>query len=266
MSDEKAKVMLKWDHSTGQGLVSDAKQKAQVLNDFFGSVFTKEDITDIPVPACFDGGCEAKLVDIVIDPETVAAKLRNLKSDKAAGDDILSPRSLRNISSEIASPVAIIFRKSLDTGCIPRDWSKCNSTVQKWNRSQAENYYPISLTSQICKVVESILIDELVQHLESNKLLHNSQHGFCSGHLCATNLLTFLETVTAFVNDKVNIDTVYLDLAKAFDKVPHQHLLSKLKAHGVDGLVCNWSKAVSQQRVCLDGSYSSWRPVWSGVP
>ena len=48
------------------------------MNDFFGSVFTKEDITDIPVPnSCFGGGCEAKLVDIVIDPETVAAKLRN---------------------------------------------------------------------------------------------------------------------------------------------------------------------------------------------
>jgi len=120
------------------------------------------------------------------------------------GDDILSPRLLRNISSKIASPAAIIFRKSLDTGCIPRDWSKCNSTVQKWNRSQGENYRPVSLTSQICKVVESILIDELVQHLESNKLLHNSQHGFCSGHSCATNLLTFLETVTAFVNDKVS--------------------------------------------------------------
>jgi len=76
-----------------------------------------------------------------------------------------------------------------------------------------------------------------------------------------------LETVTACINDKVN--TVYLDLAKAFDKVPHQRLLSKLKAHGFDGLVCNWIKAWladRQQRVCLDGSYSSWRPVWSGVP
>ena len=71
-----------------QGLISDAKQKTQVLNYFFGSVFTKKDITDIPVPnSCFGGGCEAKLVDIVIDPEIVAAKLRNLKSDKAAGDD-----------------------------------------------------------------------------------------------------------------------------------------------------------------------------------
>ena len=195
--------------STGQGLVSDAKQKAQVLNDFFGSVFTKEDITDIPVPdSCFDGGCEAKLVDIVIDPETVAAKLRNLKSDKAAGDDNLSSRLLRNISSEIASPIATIFRKSLDTGCIPRDWRTANVTplFKKGNRSQAENYRPISLTSQICKVVESILRDELVQHLESNKLLHNSQHGFRSGYSCATNLLTFLETLTACIDNKVNIE------------------------------------------------------------
>jgi len=67
----------------------------------------------------------------------------------------------------------------------------------------------------------------------------NSQHGFRSGYSCATNLLTFLETVTACIDNKVNIDTVYLDLAKAFDKVPHQRLLLKLKAHGVDGLVCN---------------------------
>ena len=79
----------------------------------------------------------------------------------------------------------------------------------------------------------------------------------------------FLETVAACIDNKVNIDTVYLDLAKAFDKVPHQRLLSKLKAHGVDGLVCNWIKAWladRQQRVCLDGSYSSWRPVWSRIP
>ena len=92
-------------------------------------VFTKEDVTDIPVPdSCFGGGCEAKLVDIVIDPEIVAAKLRNLKSDKATGDDSLSPRLLRNIISEIASSVAIIFRKSLDTGCIPHDWRTANVT------------------------------------------------------------------------------------------------------------------------------------------
>ena len=92
---------------------------------------------------------------------------------------------------------------------------------------------------------------------------------FCDYHSCATNLLTFLETVTACIDDKSNVDTIYLDLAKAFDKVPHQRLIQKLKAHGVDGLVCDWIEAWltgRQQRVCLDGVFSSWRQVWSGVP
>ena len=66
-----------------------------------------------------------------------------------------------------------------------------------------------------------------------------------------------------------NIETVYFDLAKAFDTVPHQRLLSKLKAHGIDGLVLNWIKGWLSdrwQRVCMDGVFSSWRKVWSGVP
>ena len=87
------------------------------------SEFTKEDVTDIPVPdSCFKGGYEDKLVDIVVEPEDTATKMRNLKPDKSTGDDNLSPRLLKNVSSEVTSPVAIIFLKSLDTGYIPRDW------------------------------------------------------------------------------------------------------------------------------------------------
>jgi len=68
---------------------------------------------------------------------------------------------------------------------------------------------------------------------------------------------------------KHSVDTVYFDLAKAFDTVPHQGLFSKLKAHGIDGLLFNWIEAWLTdrwQRVCLDGVCSSWRKVWSGVP
>jgi len=75
--------------------------------------------------------------------------------------------------------------------------------------------------------------------------------------------------VTSCIDGKMPVDTIYLDLAKAFDKVPHERLVSKLKAHGIGSLVGNWIKAWltdRQQQVCLDGRYSRWRPIWSGVP
>lgn len=93
--------------------------------------------------------------------------------------------------------------------------------------------------------------DQLAQHLDQHSLIKNSQHGFSK---------TFLEFVTACIDDKLNVDTVNLDLAKAFDKVPHQRLLLKLKVHDIDGLVCNWILAWLADRkqwVCQDGSCSS---------
>ena len=65
-------------------------------------------------------------------------------------------------------------------------------------------------------------------------MIRNTQHGFRKGYSCTSNLLVFLESVTTDIDAGRNVDTVhvYLDLAKAFDKVPHQRLLIKLKAHG----------------------------------
>jgi len=78
-----------------------------------------------------------------------------------------------------------------------------------------------------------------------------------------------IESVTSSVDSKQNVDTIYLDFAKAFDKVPHQRLLLKLRAHGIDGAVCDWIGAWLRdrwQKVRLEGSCSSWRQVFSGVP
>jgi len=167
--------------------------KAELLNDFFSSVFTREDDTDIPV---LKSMCDTKLLDIVVHEDTIKTRLLNLKDDKAAGDDNLSPRILNAVSDESSYPVAVIFRRSLDTGCVPRDWRTANVTVtlifKKGNRHQTSNCRPVSLTSQICKVVESIIRDHLVQHLVYNNLINNSQHGFRKGYLCSTNLLVFL--------------------------------------------------------------------------
>jgi len=102
------------------------------LNDFVCSVglFAKEDTSNVPVPdLCNDNRCTDRLEDIIINPETIAAKLEKMRSDKAAGDDNLSPRLLKAISAEIAVPVSMIFRTSIDNSCIPRDWRTDNVTA-----------------------------------------------------------------------------------------------------------------------------------------
>ena len=78
--------------------------------------------------------------------------------------------------------------------------------------------------------MESVIRDEMVNHLDKHNLISDSQHGFRKGYSCTTNLLTFLENVTEEINNNHSFDTIYLDLAKAFDKVPHQRLISKLKS------------------------------------
>ena len=131
---------------------SDSRVKAELLNDFFSSVFNREDDHDIPV---LSPVCEDKLLDMDIQLDVIKKKLNSLREDKAAGDDNLSPRVLKAISDEIAYPVAMIFRRSLDTGCVPRDWRTAIVTpiFKKGSRHCAGNYRPVSLTSQICKVV-----------------------------------------------------------------------------------------------------------------
>ena len=136
-------------------------------------------------------------------------------------------------------------------------------------KSVPGNYRPVSLTSHVCKIMESILRDYIVEHLSRFKLVRSSQHGFMSGRSCLSNLLLFLDKVTGYVDQGSPVDVVYLDFQKAFDKVPHCRLISKLKAHGVGDYVCNWIGAwLSNRKQCvlLDGVSSDWTSVRSGVP
>ena len=138
---------------------------------------------------------------------------------------------MKELSEEIAYPVTQIFNKSLKEGDVPLDWRTGNITpiFKKGSRSSAENYRPVSLTSQLSKVIESIIRDEVVQHLDRHNLIRDSQHGFRPGRSCTSNLLEFFDKVTEEINEKGNVDVIFLDFAKAFDKVPHKRLIDKCR-------------------------------------
>ena len=164
-----------------------------------------------------------------------------------------------------------IFNLSMQTGDVPFAWKCANVTpvFKKGSRAKPENYQPVSLTEIPCKLMESIICDEIVEHLSSNQLIRSSQHGFLRKKSCLTNLLSFLEILTNAHEQGKSVDIVFLDFAKAFDKVPKQRLLEKIQAHGIQGNVINWIHqwlSGRKQRVVINGSHSDWSDVKSGVP
>jgi hypothetical protein len=111
--------------------------------------------------------------------------------------------------------------------------------------------------------------EKLWDHLLRNKILKDSQHGFVKGRSCLSNILDFLEEVHEKLDEGKAIDIIYLDFAKAFDKVPHSRLAAKLEACGVGCNVLCWIKSwlsSRRQRVGIKGKFSEWIEVISGVP
>ena len=140
---------------------------------------------------------------------------------------------------------------------------------KKGPRNKPENYRPVSLTSVVCKLLKTLIGDHMVEFFVKHKLINTFQHGFLKARSCLTNLLCFLEEITKWVDYGSPVDVVCLDFPKAFDKVPHQRLLLKLKAHGIGNDVINriekWLTH-RKQRVIVDGEISNWKTVLSGVP
>ena len=125
--------------------------------------------------------------------------------------------------NEIGRPVAMIFRKFLDAGQIPQDCRRENLTPVRtcWMRSVADNYRPISFTSQICKTIESVIMDDILSHLKKQGLILAFQHGFRKGYSSGSNQFSFLEMFIIVVDAKEPVDAMHLYLAKAFDRVRH---------------------------------------------
>ena len=225
----------------------------------------------MPRPACPRLPVNNILSDIVIDTATVKKKILKLKPGSAPGPDNITARFLITNVDAMASALCKIFNKSVQSGVIPEDWKLANVTpiFKKGSKFKPGNYRPVSLTCISCKLNESCLKDVMVDHLVTNALIRDSQHGFMNKKSCTTNLLEFLEKLTSEQDAGHAVDVIYHDFAKAFDKVPHKRLIDKFRAHSIDGKVHRWVEnwlAGRKQRTVLNGKASDWEDVGSGVP
>jgi hypothetical protein len=226
-------------------------------------------MANVPDPAENHAGEDINTIHVTV--KEVRKKIKNLRREAAAGPDGIGPGILMELNDELAPVLTMIYNRSLSSGEVPGDWKEANVApiFKKGKRTAPENYRPVSLTSVCCKVLESVIKDRIMDHLKKHKLIRNSQHGFLPGRNCTTNLLSFFEKVTSSVDSGRAFDTIFLDFAKAFDKVPAERLLRKVKAHGVKGKLLLWIRnwlTGRRQRVVLDGQFSDWIAVLSGVP
>ena len=216
------------------------EDKAETLNAFFASVFTKEDVTCIPT-------CEPRVHDkcldtVIFTTEKVKKAILKLDQSKSPGPDNVHNRVLKELVDDISQPLASLFTKSMSKGEVPDSWNEANVTpiFKKGDKKKPGNYRPVSLTSTLSKLMETIIRDEIVNYLNTNSLFVNNQYGFRKGRSCESQLLDVLEEWTKELDNKGSVDCIYLDYSKAFDSVPHKRLQIKLEAHGITGNLLKW--------------------------
>ena len=242
---------------------------ANILNEYFTSGFTEEDTSEIPiVPIVYLGNNPLRKIEITVDK--VKMKLKKLNSNKSAGPDGFYPKVIKETEEKTAPHFCNIFRTSLEQRKAVRDWKLQNISplFKKGSKDDPGNYRPISLTSVPGKMLESIIADDM-SHLEHNKLILDSQHGFQSGRSCLTNLVDFFHDMFSIYDKSRAVDILYLDFRKAFDKVPHKRLMAKVRSLGIIDKVGNWIEywlSDRKQRVVINGTSSGWREVTSGIP
>ena len=248
--------------------ISSAKEKAETLNNQFCSIFTEEDLSNIP-----DTGRNSvpDLPSLNVTTPGVEKLLQNLKVNKASGPDNIPARVLKECSSTVAPILQKVFQKSLDCGVLPKDWRQANVSpiFKKGDRSNPANYRPVSLTCISCKLLEHIIHSHIMGHIDHYHLFTDLQHGFRKERSCETQLAALTEDLAKILDRRSQVDLIIMDFSKAFDVVPHQRLLSKLHCLGIRNNIKDWIGnflTTRQQTVIIDGEKSENSPVTSGVP
>ena len=110
----------------------------------------------------------------------IATKIKKMKDNKSSGVDGIPPKLLQEIVEQISTPLTKVFNLSLEKGIVPSEWKEANITLlfKKGSKNKPENYRPVSLTSVVCKLLETLIRDHMVEFLVKHKLINTSQHGF----------------------------------------------------------------------------------------
>ena len=256
-----------------KNITTDPKEMADVLQDQFSSVYSDPNAPGKKLPSFktpevnipFDS------YNLPLTTDDLLEAIGELKTDSACGPDGIPAILIKSCKYELCKPIKMIWECSHASGTVPDYYKKAfvSPIYKKGNRAEAVNYRPVSLTSHVVKVYERVLRKVMVQYLEDNNLISCKQHGFRAGRSCLTQMLSHFDDIMVGLTEGMDTDSIYLDYAKAFDKVDHGLLLQKLQRYGFNSKVTSWIQSFltnRSQSVVVSGHHSKISEILSGVP
>ena len=198
--------------------------------------------------------------------------INNISVNKATGPHSIPTNILHLIKFNISEPLAKIVNLSFDKG-IYFDCLKISKTIptykDKGSNLDCSNYRPISLLSNINKIIETLMHKRLYKFLTIHNCIYDLQFGFREKHSTNHALLHLTEDIRSALDDNSFAVGVFIDLQKAFDTVDHKILLDKLDYYGIRGLANDWFRSYLTNRkqfVTINGSDSDEVTMHIGVP
>lgn len=230
--------------------------------EYFSSVFVDGKI-DKSLAACGTG------LSPWFSSDSIYNVLIQLDEKSSPGPDGIPSLFLKECATELTAPLFLIFSKSVTSGVFPSAWKKALIVpiFKSGNKQLVSNYRPISVLSTIPKVFEKIVV-EYINHSIKHSII-NEQHGFLAGRSVETNLVTYVNFIHSALNEDSQVDAIYTDYSKAFDKIDHNILTHKLCSLNIPTGIVHWIASYLSDRsqaVRVGTFVSEYKPITSGVP
>lgn len=255
----------------GSTKYNNGQEICSAFNNFFDSVFNRNQPSSQIVPQSQTSNYHAcdTVSSITVSKDMVFKHLSDLDKNKGAGCDGIPPVFWSSCAKSLTHPIALLFQQSLNNCLFPSLWKKAYVIPihKKGSKSKIDNYRPISILNCVAKVFEQIIVKNIYPVISLG--IPESQHGFIHRRSTVLNLACFTEYVIGEMENGGQVDVVYTDFEKAFDRVDHVILLRKLYALGIHGDLLRWIEsylANRSQAVVLGGFKSDFISIPSGVP
>ena len=197
--------------------------------------------------------------------------INRLDVNKAHGHDAISVRMIKLAGRSIARPLFIIFKNCIAKGHFPKMWKMANviPVYKKNEKKLISNYRPVSLLPIFGKIFEKMIYNNIYPYIFNNNFISDKQSGYRRKDSTVKQLISITHEIYKAFDKSQEIQAVFLDISRAFDRVWHKGLLFKLKRIGIEDEVINILSsflADRKQRVVIDGTSSEWTSIESGVP